>query len=435
MQDNPITPVSAHIATPSPSTHVRPPRIRLRLDDLFPESSPLSRHRWRSVGLIAATAAVTAGLLLWLWGEGRIRSPVGSGGGTGSIPTQTESMTDTTHTDEPLTTTHETGEETDSTDSSPEPNSDTTDSADSNEPTSSPVDTEAEDASANETALNDDSSDQAEITPPPDALPEESATPLPDGCFAYVSQDMSESALGVGYIQNGGHALPSSLPTDSPWVTENPAVLIVHTHPYEGYGGDSPWYDSTMGGLALTNTPNDPRGVVALGAELAKYLRGQGLTVIHLRLPVTEDESTSAIFARTEEAIRYYRSLYPNIGLVVDLRRTAELTGDGSILATKGVYNGAPCAQLRISVNGGRNENSLCYDLAVALSIRESLWNREQTLSRPTRVKSGAGLSGDLDDLRVLTLEMGSAGNTYDEARPLVEPLGDAIYEAIKKYS
>jgi len=175
--------------------------------------------------------------------------------------------------------------------------------------------------------------------------------------------------------------------------------------------------------------------VVALGAALAATLREQGVTVIHLRLPVTEGESTASVYTRTEEAIRYYRRLYPDIGLVLDLRRSAELTAEGGILATKGHYDGTPCAQLRLSVNGGRDETALGYDLAVALSIREGLWDTEPTLSRPVRVKNGGGIAGDLTDLRILTLEMGSAGNTYAEARALVEPLARAISVTMEKYS
>ena len=85
--------------------------------------------------------------------------------------------------------------------------------------------------------------------------------------------------------------------------------------------------------------------------------------------------------------------------------------------------------------SGGRDETALGYDLAVALSIREGLWDTSPTLSRPVGVKSGSGLAGDVADLRILTLEMGSAGNTYGEARATVEPLARAISAVIQKYS
>jgi hypothetical protein len=187
--------------------------------------------------------------------------------------------------------------------------------------------------------------------------------------------------------------------------------------------------------LALTETPNAPDGVVALGAALARDLRERGITVIHLRIPVSAEDSSAEILSRTEAAIRDYCRLYPRIGAVLDLRRTAELTADGRILATQGYYDGAPCAQVGVSVSGGRDGEAAGLDLMLAQSLRESLWAVEPTLTRPTRVRNGQGLAGDLPDLRVLTLEIGSAGNTYGEACATVEPLGEAIAAVLEKYS
>ena len=179
----------------------------------------------------------------------------------------------------------------------------------------------------------------------------------------------------------------------------------------------------------------DPDVAVALGAALARDLRERGITVIHLRIPVSAEDSSAEILSRTEAAIRDYCRLYPRIGAVLDLRRTAELTADGRILATQGYYDGGPCAQVGVSVSGGRDGEAAGLDLMLAQSLRESLWAVEPTLTRPTRVKSGQGLAGDLPDLRVLTLEIGSAGNTYGEACATVEPLGEAIAAVLEKYS
>ena len=416
MQDNPITPVST--PTPrAPSTHVHRPKLRLRLDELFPPFP--SRRRWLA-GLAVILIGIGAiGVFLWLRSTS---SPTGDGNQPAGIPAQTTEGETTTDAYAPPATTYESEEET----------SDATE----------PEDETGEDTATEHTAAPDETvtyppadSSPEDTSAPTDTPWEETTPPIPEGCLAFASVDMSGSELGVGYIQNEGAFLPSALPTGSPWGSTSPTVLIVNTHPYEGYGGESPWYDPATGELALTDSPNDPGGVVALGTELAKVLRSHGVTVIHLRLSVTKEESTASIYTRTEEAIRYYRRLYPDIGLVVDLRRSAELTAEGDILATKGDYNGDPCAQLRITVNGGRDKEALSSDVAVALAIREELWNGSPTLSRPIRIKDGMGLGGDLTDLRVLTLEIGSAGNTYEEAHATMEPLGASISKIIKKYS
>ena len=438
MQDNHTYPVPAPSSTRTRLSRRHRPGLRLSVEELFPRVAipfpPLGRRRtWAAVGV---GAALTAALLLLLWQVGGNRTtPDGSGaplpGGLDITDTQApESDTDPA---EPEVTPADT------------------------EDLSQPAESEAPDEEPGESAAGDVETDgepleTAETEAITDPLPEETVPTeedpgdgdpdpgetdpaIPEGCLEVAYGDVSLSALGVGYLQSDGMSLPSVSPADSPWKGESPAVLIVNTRPYEGYGGDAAWYDPAAGGLALTDSPNAPDGVVALGGALAVALREQGITVIHLRVPVSAEDSTATVTARTEEAIRYYCRLYPEISLVLDLRRSAELTADGRILATQGQYDGTICAQLRISVSGGRDGDAAAYDLAVAQSIREEMWSAEPTLTRPVRVKSGAGIAGDLTDLRILTLELGSAGNTYAEAEALVEPLGDALTAVLKKYS
>ncbi len=433
-----------------PSTRVRKPKLYIQLDGLFPPIPPRVRRRTLALGL--AAVAVIGVALLWRWGGGGHSSPSGTDGGLhGGIPSVIPPATDrepedTTRSEPAVSQGEETLSdtlppeesagshplpETDLSDrpaeSAPLPDEPPTDPADETDPASPPAD----DGTTDTPPMPDtDPPDDPETTAPPEPLP----PPIPDGCVPIHSLDMSEADRGAGYIHNAGVVLPTTLPTDSPWRTASPAVLIVNTHPYEGYSDGEAWYDPASGGLALTDSPNDPDGVVALGSTLARALRDMGVTVIHLRVAVAAGESSSEIYDRTESMIRHYCRLYPDIGLVIDLRRSAELTADGEILRTEGSRNGEPCAQLRVSVSGGRDSAALGRDLAVALSIRESLWEAGPSLSRPVRVKSGQGLVPDLTDIRVLTLEAGSAGNTCEEARRLVPPLSESLAKILQNF-
>ena len=259
---------------------------------------------------------------------------------------------------------------------------------------------------------------------------EDTAPPIsvPAGCYPFAAKDMSMTEYGVGYVEGDAALLPDKLPAGRLWSTQGaPAVLVVHTHPYEGYSDGSAWYDPAAGGLALTESPNASDGVVALGAELIRALRESGVTVIHVRVAVSAEDSAADIYDRTETVARYYCRLYPDIGLVMNLRRSAELTEEGAVLRTAGSYGGETCAQLRISVHSGRSEAELGADLAAALLLRAGLWDADPTVSRPVCVKEGKGFVADLEGVRVLTLEMGSAGNTYAEAEALVLPLSEAL--------
>jgi stage II sporulation protein P len=239
---------------------------------------------------------------------------------------------------------------------------------------------------------------------------------------------MSLTEHGAGYVQGAVEGLPPALPREELWTGEGmPTVLIIHTHPFEGYGDGKPWYDPAAGSLAVTDSPYDPEGVVALGAALSRSLREAGVTVIHLRVAVSESDSAADVYGRTEAAVRSYCSMYPDIGLVIDLRRSAEMTEAGGILRTAGELDGEACAQLRISVNGGRGEGAVERDLAAALALREALWQVSPTISRPVRVKSGSGIAGVAEGVCQLTLELGAAGNPYPEAQRLVAPLAAAL--------
>ncbi len=258
---------------------------------------------------------------------------------------------------------------------------------------------------------------------------------VPDGAYAVVRKDLSEPDRSVGYIQSTANRLPPSIPGEGTrlWsTTAAPTVLIVHTNPYEGYHDGGNWYDPATGPFAETDASGASDGVVALGAELTGILREANVNVIHLRVPISEGESAAVIYARTEEAVRYYCEMYPEIGLVLDLRRSAELTENGEILRTSGTYNGEDCAQVRLSVDGDRATETVSRDIAVAVAVRRALWAQESTISRPVLVKGGTGVAGQLDRVVMLTVELGSAGNSFPEAQKLLAPLGDAIADLVK---
>jgi stage II sporulation protein P len=162
-------------------------------------------------------------------------------------------------------------------------------------------------------------------------------------------------------------------------------------------------------------------------ADTIRYFREQGVTVMHLRIAVSEEDSAAAIYDRTRAAVRSYLTLYPDVGLILDLRRSAELTEEGGILRTAGKLNGETCAQLRISISAHRPEAEVKRDLSVALALREVLWQTSPTVSRPVWIKSGSGIAGDEKGVSALTLELGSAGNSFGEAAALIPLLAESI--------
>lgn len=375
---------------------------------------PWERHARARVGLICLVVTVAVGMVLipavknagsgFLSGKAPVSgSPDGEGGSTG--------YEESDLTEAPVTATESGSVET----AYEPPVSETL-------PAVSPYPNETEPASSEET----------KAVPEDTAMESETAAPIPDGCYPIITLEGSEQDRGVGYITGNMAAVPERLPLGDLWDAP-PTVLIVHTHPYEGYSKGDPWYDPAEGGLAVTNTPNAVDGTVALGATLTRVLRNYGWTVIHLRIAVSAEDTATDIYTRTETVLRYYCKLYPDIGLVLNLRRSAELTPEGGVLRTEGCLGGESCAQVRIAVNGGRSRAAVGRDLAVALAWRGGLWDLEPSLSRPVWVKNQGGLISDLSDVCVLTLEMGAAGNTYAESKRLVEPLAAVLDDLLRR--
>ena len=69
--------------------------------------------------------------------------------------------------------------------------------------------------------------------------------------------------------------------------------------------------------------------------------------------------------------------------------------------------------------------DSLEYSEDEAISVQ--LKRGEYRVYRPVRIRGGEGMAPTVPEIPLLTLELGSAGNTYTDAERLVEPLGDAL--------
>lgn len=436
-------PLPGEVHTPrSPSTSVRRPKPYLNLEGLFPHEVPLSYRRWIATGLMAL-GLLLAGGMLWGWlrasGETRVRGGLSFGGGAGGIALPRETRFETTSDTEALllspSSEPSTEGERDTLPSEP-PTEGERDTLPFEPPTVGERDTlPFEPSTEGESKTLPDEGDLRPVVPADTDREEMSAaTPVvvPQGCIPVDSRDLSEGQRGVGWIYSEGVPLPVALPTFPRGEEATPAILVVHTHPYEGYHDGSPWLDPSRGGLAQTDSLWSSRGVVALGVDLTRALRDRGLTVIHLRLSAVPEESASSLYERTEAMIGQYCRLYPDIGLVLDLRRSAELT-EGGLLRTLGELEGSPCAQLRVTVHGGRTPQAMGEDLAVALALREALWAVHPSICRPVRMGSHAGPTTASEEVRMLTLELGSAGNTYAEAERLVTILAGALEGIYKK--
>ena len=204
-------------------------------------------------------------------------------------------------------------------------------------------------------------------------------------------------------------------------------ILIIHTHSSEAY---------TQAGLdryqpSDTNRTEDTQfNVVRIGDELSQILTEYGLNVIHDR-GIYDYPSYTGSYKRSEEAISQYLESFPNIRIVLDIHRDA-LGADGVVYKTMAEEEG--CVASQIMLLAGSDESGLEHpgwrnNLALALYMQNAAVQQNPTLMRPVslvRERYNQHMTAGS-----LIVEVGSNGNTLQEALAAIRLFGHAVGPAL----
>ena len=206
-----------------------------------------------------------------------------------------------------------------------------------------------------------------------------------------------------------------------------PQILVIHTHSSEAY---------TQAGLdhyeaSDTNRTEDTNyNIVRIGDELTDILNGAGLNVIHDR-GIYDYPSYTGSYSRSGAAVEQYLSEYPSIGIVIDMHRDA-LDSNGVVYKTMAEESGVCASQIMLLT--GSDESGLPNpdwrsNLALALYLQEAVSRRHPTLMRPVSLVSQRY---NLHLTRgSLIMEVGSSGNTLQEALAAIRLFADAAAPAL----
>ena len=214
--------------------------------------------------------------------------------------------------------------------------------------------------------------------------------------------------------------------SDGPGLTlaaDAPQILIIHTH-------------STQAGLDRYEpsdsyrTENTEFNIVRIGDELTDILQQAGLNVIHDR-GIYDYPSYTGSYTRSAEAVSRYLSDYPSIRVVIDMHRDA-LGSDGVVYKTMAEEDGSVASQIMLLV--GTDESGLEHpnwrgNLAFALYLQNAVNAVNPTLMRPVdlvRERYNQHLSP-----ASLIMEVGSSGNTLQEALAAIRLFGAAAAPAL----
>ena len=268
-----------------------------------------------------------------------------------------------------------------------------------------------------------------------------SSLPPPEIDEAYRGQLLSEDMsgdnsgvflnIGAGYLRNYTNLSfetieeellqPSGVKIDD---TDEPQVLIVHTHATESYEPyDNIFYDKRNTWRSTDNNNN----MIAVGEELKKSLEEYGISVLH-DLSLHDYPSYNGSYANSAASIENYLAQYPSIKVIFDVHRDAIERGGEVIVKPVTEIDGKKAAQLMIIApcdDGTMGIPNWRDNARFAVEITNQIEADYPTLTRPIffayRKYNSAYRPGSL------LLEFGSHANTLEEAKYTARLVGQSI--------
>lgn len=213
-------------------------------------------------------------------------------------------------------------------------------------------------------------------------------------------------------------------------LNSEPQVLIMHTHTtesYEPYTRD--FYDSSFHSRTTDNSKN----VVAVGDKIEAELKAAGISVIHDKT-VHDYPSYNGSYQRSEITVRNILKKYPSIKVVLDVHRDAIQAQDGVRSAPVEKINGKQAAQIMIISgcdDGTMNMPNYMKNFRLSSLLQQQLESDYPGLTRPV-LFDYRKYNQDLTTGSIL-LEMGSHGNSLDEALYSGELMGKALAKSLLK--
>jgi stage II sporulation protein P len=250
--------------------------------------------------------------------------------------------------------------------------------------------------------------------------------PIPPPGMVFSAMDMEyihfQPAADCGYYPDLQALLLQ--PLDWQLTSDEPTVLIIHSHATEGYSRQ-PGEDYIES--SEYRTLDTGYNMVAVGDLLAAQLQAQGIGVVHDR-QLHDYPSYSMAYTNARRSVEAYLQEYPSIRMVLDLHRDAALNPDGSQYATSATVDGVRSAQVMLLAGtdwmGGQHPNWE-QNLSLALKLQVLLEQQYPGITRQTML--GSYLYNQDLCTGMLIVEVGTAGNALQEALRAIPPLANAI--------
>lgn len=242
--------------------------------------------------------------------------------------------------------------------------------------------------------------------------------------FAPQDADLVEVNSVCGYETD----LPAWLQQPLQWDLREdaPTVLILHTHATESYEKTEDYTESSY-----YRTLNTDYNVVSVGQALAQALEAGGIRVVHDKT-LHDHPSYNSSYTNARKTIKKALEENPSVSLVLDVHRDAvERNGEQVRLVTE--HEGQTVAQLMLVVGtdaGGLRHPDWPENMSLAVKLHARLEKLCPGICRPISFRKQR-FNQDLSP-GALIVEVGSAGNTRQEALAAAQLLAQAVLELSK---
>lgn len=205
-------------------------------------------------------------------------------------------------------------------------------------------------------------------------------------------------------------SLPFTVELDS----DEPQVLILHTHATETY---QTWPDLVFDRDFTARTQNTALNMCAVGEKMAEVLNAAGVNTLH-DTTLHDSPSYTESYDRSHATVQAYLEKYPSIKVVLDVHRDAIEDADGTRVKPVSEIDGEATAQVMI-IAGCDNGSSIRLpnwrlNLRFAAAWEEAMESRFPGLTRPVMC-AYRYYNQDLSTGSLL-IEVGGHANTLQEA-------------------
>lgn len=225
------------------------------------------------------------------------------------------------------------------------------------------------------------------------------------------------------------HLLKQPLPFEVDFSVNAPQVLIYHTHTSEAYLDEDVdyFYESYY-----SRTSNEDYSVVAVGDAIAEVLEKKGIATLHDK--TVHDATYNGSYDRSAQTVQADMERCPSIKVVLDIHRDA-LGSEDCKIKTVFEHNGRKGAQMMILAgcdpDGERGFSHWMDNLGFAIKLQNTAEELYPGMTRP--LDFGYFAYNEYICEGSLLIEIGTDGNTVDEAAYTGELLADVLAKVLLK--